>query len=197
MRETGYLGSMVEPLKRYVFVAKKIIPKQLCQFILQSEKELDKSWNTHHWSHYTDEGKLDSHVLDTKEDSFKVKHTENKDLHECVKKSVELYEQIYQFPGMIKFITPIRINRYLTGTEMKMHYDHIYSLFDGEKKGIPILSIVGLLNDDFDGGEFHFYDSDVPLEAGDILIFPSSFMYPHGVKNVTKGERWSFVSWCH
>lgn len=196
MKENNYLGSLAEPLKRYVFVAKKIIPKQLCEFVLQDEKKSDKSWDTHHWSHYED-GKLASHVKDTKEDSFKVKPCENKDLFECVRKSVELYEQIYNFEGMIKFVSPIRINRYLTGTEMKSHYDHIYSLFDGEKKGVPILSVVGLLNDNFSGGEFHFYDFNVPLEAGDILIFPSSFMYPHGVRKVTGGERWSFVNWCH
>ena len=37
---------------------------------------------------------------------------------------------------------------------MKEHQDHIHSIFDGNEKGIPILSIVGNLNDDFEGSEF-------------------------------------------
>ena len=35
----------------------------------------------------------------------------------------------------------------------------------------------------------------VPVETGDILLFPSNFMYPHEVRETTKGTRYSFVSW--
>jgi predicted 2-oxoglutarate/Fe(II)-dependent dioxygenase YbiX len=78
---------------------------------------------------------------------------------------------------------------------MREHYDHIHSLFDGKLKGIPILSIVGLLNDNYEGGEFLIRREQVKLARGDILIFPSNFMYPHEVKDITKGIRYSFVSW--
>ena len=37
---------------------------------------------------------------------------------------------------------------------MAEHCDHISSLFDGQIKGIPMLSVVGQLNDNFEGGEF-------------------------------------------
>lgn len=92
--------------------------------------------------------------------------------------------------------TPIRFNRYAENTNMKMHCDHIHSLFDGDRKGVPILSIAGLLNDDFDGGEFVMWDDEIiPLSAGSVLIFPSNFLYPHRVNPVTRGTRHSFVSW--
>jgi predicted 2-oxoglutarate/Fe(II)-dependent dioxygenase YbiX len=79
---------------------------------------------------------------------------------------------------------------------MRSHLDHIHSLFDGKEKGIPVFSIVGNLNDDYEGAEFYFWDDYVvPLGAGDILMFPSLFMYPHGVKEARKGNRYSFVSW--
>jgi predicted 2-oxoglutarate/Fe(II)-dependent dioxygenase YbiX len=90
----------------------------------------------------------------------------------------------------------VRYNRYNTNTNMKLHCDHIHTLFDGERKGIPILSIVGSLNNDYEGGELVFWtDKVVELKAGEIMIFPSSFLYPHEVKMVTKGTRYSFVSW--
>ena len=38
--------------------------------------------------------------------------------------------------------------------KMALHIDHIKSLFEGEKRGIPILTCLGLLNNDYLGGEF-------------------------------------------
>ena len=38
-------------------------------------------------------------------------------------------------------------------------------------------------------------DKEIKLTRGDILIFPSNFMYPHKVKDITEGVRHSFVSW--
>jgi predicted 2-oxoglutarate/Fe(II)-dependent dioxygenase YbiX len=40
-----------------------------------------------------------------------------------------------------------------------------------------------------------FKDYEIKLNAGDILIFPSVFMFPHRVDKVSKGTRYSFVSW--
>ena len=36
---------------------------------------------------------------------------------------------------------------------------------------------------------------EIKLKTGDILMFPSNFMYPHEVTECTKGTRYSFVSW--
>jgi predicted 2-oxoglutarate/Fe(II)-dependent dioxygenase YbiX len=89
-----------------------------------------------------------------------------------------------------------RFNRYEVGANMKPHVDHIHTMFDGERKGVPILTVLGLLNDDFEGGDFLMFDNKkVNLEAGDVIIFPSNFLYPHSVTTVTKGTRYSFVSW--
>ena len=76
-----------------------------------------------------------------------------------------------------------------------LHADHIHSMFDGERKGIPILSVLGVLNDDYEGGEFVLIDEKIDLSKGDIIIFPSNFMYPHKVEPVTKGTRYSYISW--
>jgi predicted 2-oxoglutarate/Fe(II)-dependent dioxygenase YbiX len=78
---------------------------------------------------------------------------------------------------------------------MALHADHIHSMFDGERKGIPILSVLGVLNDDYEGGEFYLIDKKTDLSKGDIIVFPSNFMYPHKVEPVTKGTRYSYISW--
>lgn len=90
----------------------------------------------------------------------------------------------------------VRFNRYNEDTRMKLHCDHIHSMFDGDRKGIPTLSILGALNDDYEGGDLIFWESEkIQLKAGQIMVFPSNFMYPHRVDEVTKGTRYSYVSW--
>jgi predicted 2-oxoglutarate/Fe(II)-dependent dioxygenase YbiX len=42
-----------------------------------------------------------------------------------------------------------------------------------------------------------FDDYEIKFKAGDLIIFPSIFLYPHLVKPVKKGTRYSFVSWCY
>ena len=97
-------------------------------------------------------------------------------------------------PWLTKF-SPIRFNKYEVGNMMREHYDHIHSIFDGKMKGVPIVSIVANLNEDYEGAEFYCRGKEIPLKTGDILLFPSNFMYPHEVKEATKGTRYSFVSW--
>lgn len=99
------------------------------------------------------------------------------------------------YPGWTGFSVP-RFNRYKEGRQMDLHCDHIHSLFDGQIKGIPALSLIGALNDDYEGGDFIlFEDSPVRIPAGGYLVFPSNFLYPHRVTAVTKGERNTFVHW--
>lgn len=92
--------------------------------------------------------------------------------------------------------TGIRFNRYDPTTQMKLHCDHIHSMFDGQRKGIPTLTVLGALNDDYDGGELMMFgDKRIHLPAGSVVVFPSNFMYPHEVKPVKSGVRFSYVSW--
>ena len=61
---------------------------------------------------------------------------------------------------------------------MALHCDHIHSIFDGEKKGIPILSILGTLNEDYGGGKFIMFDDyEVPFKTGDVVIFPGWLLH--------------------
>ena len=92
--------------------------------------------------------------------------------------------------------TAIKFIRYHQGQEMVTHCDHIHSMFDGVRKGVPILSLIGILSNDYEGGELTFFeDKKIDTEKGDLLIFPSNFLYPHKVTPVTKGTRYSYVSW--
>ena len=65
------------------------------------------------------------------------------------------------------------------------------------EKGIPVLSIVGIFNANYNAAEFKILDKEIILKQGDILLFPSNFMFPHQVKTIEKGTRYSFVTWAY
>jgi len=111
--------------------------------------------------------------------------------------AIEQYsKQIEGFTDSVQMCSFGKINRYRIGQEIEEHRDHIHALFDGVLKGVPILSLVGVLNDDFSGGEFIFWDDyKIELNCGDVVMFPSNFMYPHKVTPVLTGTRYSVVSW--
>lgn len=99
----------------------------------------------------------------------------------------------------LKEISTVRFNKYPAGAGMSRHYDHIKEAFDRGGKGVPLVSIVGQLSnsEDYEGCNFICRGKIIPLEAGDIVMFPSNFMYPHRVSECTKGTRYSFVCWAY
>lgn len=114
------------------------------------------------------------------------------------KSVVHQYSLDFQVP--IRGASGVRFNKYSVGQHMELHIDHIHSVFDGYYKGIPILSIVGFLNDNYEGGEFVFKLGDetisYKLPANSVLVFPSAFPWPHEVTPVTAGTRYTWVMWC-
>ena len=181
----------------YVGLFSNIIPEKTR---LETVKYLEEyeQWSKHTYDLSRDSGSINY------DDDFDVcfdyppSHNEKMDIiHKCLGQYLNQLDMKW-FNSWNGF-TPLRYNKYNKGTNMKIHCDHIHSIFDGRIKGVPILTILGLLNDDFEGGEFTMWDNDetvIPFKKGDILIFPSNFLYPHRVKSVTNGTRYSFVSWC-
>lgn len=53
------------------------------------------------------------------------------------------------------------------------------------------------LNEDYEGGEFAFFDREITykLKKGSCIMFPSNFMYPHEIMPVTSGTRYSIITW--
>jgi len=188
-------------LKDYILHLDNWIPKKI---IDTSIKELsnDKTWARHKFTDpktFEDRPKNGDKELDVC-NGYNLTYLQ--ELHDLTWKALERYIVIEKrgedyFDGWGGF-TQIRFNRYNKNQIMSKHCDHIISIFEGAKRGIPILSIVCVLNDDYEGGEFIMFDDyEIKFKAGDLIIFPSVFLYPHLVKPVKKGTRYSFVSWAH
>jgi predicted 2-oxoglutarate/Fe(II)-dependent dioxygenase YbiX len=63
------------------------------------------------------------------------------------------------------------------------------------------MSCIYLLNNDYEGGNLCFRNPDgseeweIEVKPNRMIIWPSNFLYPHTVKSVTKGTRYSVVAW--
>lgn len=148
-------------------------------------------WSPHEWY------KNDTNKRHTLND-FKVTYSKNVQnmMEERVREFANLYFNEFRDGGDPECqFSGVRFNKYEVGESIRPHVDHIHSIFDGEKRGIPVLSFVGVFNDNYKGGDFLLCGEKIELNAGDTVIFPSVFLYPHEVTPVTEGTRYSWVMW--
>ena len=190
---------MKKNLSDYVKHYKFYLKNNICeQTILEFNKLNNSVWCDHtFYDHTTNTSKKISG-----DQELSVLHSKEISTKEILMK--EVWNAIYSYINDLKFpwfnswkeYSDIRFNKYSINTKMAEHCDHIHSVFDGVKKGIPILSVLGILNDNYEGGEFIMFEKEqIKLNKGDLLIFPSIFLYPHKVKPVKIGTRYSFISW--
>ena len=184
-------------LKDLIHIERGLIPQNLCDYIVdQIEKN---EWRPHSWYNNV-QGTFGSE--ETKElDVQNITAEHQQLLTPFMISAGASYNAKYHFECertmqiMNKF-SAIRFNRYSPGQIMRQHHDHIHSLWNTQDAGIPVLSFILNLNDDYEGADLYFWDDYiVPLGKGDIIMFPSLFLYPHGVTEATRGRRFSAVSW--
>lgn len=183
---------MKTDLRDYIKIY-NVIDEQMCN---ETVKQLNVAEWTKHTYHNPTEEKLISY-----DDDLSVSNDRISNKMELMDKTWSCFRNYLNELDMEWYFSwqahsEIRFNRYDVNTQMRIHCDHIHTLFDGHQKGIPVMSGLGVLNDDYEGGEFlMFGDEKIDLRKGDIMVFPSNFLYPHLVKPVTSGVRYSFVSW--
>ena len=173
------------------------IPKELCDETVKLLSNSEIDWQQHLFYNRATETEFSRSGEKELDVSYEITAT-NEELMRIVWESIHKYItelNFHWFDGWAGF-SALRFNKYSESRLMAKHCDHISSMFDGERRGVPILSIVGVLNDDYEGGEFvMFDDTTIELPKGSLLVFPSNFLYPHEVLPVTKGTRHTFVSW--
>ena len=195
-------------IEHYFFHKKNFLEKSFCENAIN---ELNKNeWEKHEWT--TNAGEITRPSGDNEPDRIIVDSLNNADMFSPDVGKInnlivdKLQSTILEYINSLKFdwfdswagYSAMKFIRYSQGQTMQNHCDHIHSLFDGERKGVPILAIIGLLNDDYEGGELiMFEDKKIDTKAGDIVIFPSNFLYPHQVTPVLKGVRHSYISWVY
>lgn len=188
---------MHKNLEAYLKRIPKFLPDEVCDEIVNDIE--NSNWQKHHWAnHYGKTGSNNEAEGYEELDVSFAKPRSYQQLYDRIASGLYSYVKNLNLSwwGSWNGYSQIRFNKYSENTIMSEHCDHIHSIFDGTRKGIPTLTVLGLLNDEFEGGELVLWqDTVIPFEKGDLLIFPSNFLYPHKVQPITKGVRHSYVSW--
>ena len=185
---------MKNNLEDFIYI-KRIIPKVFCDKIIREIKDLN--WEKHKW--YKGKEKIYDEPDKTELEILFSTVEQHKFIQPFISKALDEYQNIPHInPLKEKFLnnlSRLRFNRYTTNTLMKPHYDLIRDIWPSGDSGVPIVSIVGNLNHNYQGGDFYIRNKKYELKDGYIMLFPSTFIFNHEVKAITKGERYSFVSW--
>jgi hypothetical protein len=110
------------------------------------------------------------------------------DLYDAKFEAVEDYRKDYNIMEL-RYWEALNFVKYGPGQHFQEHHDHGFSYN-------CTVSLVGYVNDDYEGGELYFRLQDLTLkpDAGDLVIFPSNFMYPHKAMPVKSGTKYSIVT---
>jgi Rps23 Pro-64 3,4-dihydroxylase Tpa1-like proline 4-hydroxylase len=118
-----------------------------------------------------------------------IRHNLDKYLFVSAASVIRQYKE--KFPTCkIEQDTGYELLRYKVG---QFYATHIDSFKDRPRA----ISCSFVLNNDYEGGEFAFFDRELvyKLKKGSCIMFPSNFMYPHEIMPVTSGTRYSIVTW--
>ena len=194
-------GEFNHRLSDYIVVIRGIISKEMCQQVVDLYKDNTKlDWagtvggmNLDHrkvkqmWISHSD-------VAGQGEEYAKM----DKEIFKVMSKAKDMYVETLEKKRGIAHLPSISSDEgyqflhYSEGYYFKEHCDNSGGMS-------RILTCTLNISDDHDGGLFRFLrgEFDVRLNAGDAVLFPSNFLFPHEVTEITRGERHAIVTWFH
>lgn len=121
-------------------------------------------------------------------------NNDNKELYRIHKQSFDaIYpcvEDYGQYWGVVmRYYEVFNFVKYEgTGKHFAVHADHGPAY-------VTTVSAVAYLNDDYSGGELYFprFDLTIKPEVGDLVVFPSTFIYEHQSEPIVDGTKYSIV----
>ena len=182
------------PLEDYIVTLDSIVPDELCDRILEEYR------NCSFWiPSRTGDGEENLEIRNCDvinisdvavlEKNWDTRKKIDDDFFECASKVLSEYRILFPSIGA-DIDTGYGLLRYNEGQFYIQHTDS----FKAQQRA---LSCSFLLNDDYGGGEFAFFDREIMIKGskGSAIVFPSNFMYPHEIMPVTSGTRYSVITW--
>jgi predicted 2-oxoglutarate/Fe(II)-dependent dioxygenase YbiX len=185
-------------LQDYIKVFENIVPLDLCD-ALRNEFADSGEWVDTAITGGGVYGSVDKSVRsattivlsrqDVMDKNREVRATLDTGLFRAVGSAIQQYSDLYPLSGITKD-TGYELLRYEKGQFFTQHTD-------SSEKYNRCISCSLILNDDYEGGEFAFFDREfIPkTPKGSALLFPSNFMFPHEIMSVLSGTRYSVVTW--
>ena len=171
-----------------------VVPEELCDRILNEYS------NSNDWiSTSVGEGEINTNIRNCNvisisqqviiDKNVDVRKKLDEDFFVCASEALNKYRELYPEVGS-EIDTGYDLLRYTEGQFYTQHTDS----FKAQQRTV---SCSFLLNDDYEGGEFAFFDREIMIKGGkgSIVMFPSNFMFPHEILPVTSGTRYSIITW--
>lgn len=180
-------------LEDYIITLDKVIPDDLCDAVLNEYKPSPD------WVQAEVSGGLNTAIRNCRTISISQSAILNKnldfrqkldqELFACASKAIKEYNRQFT-KSIIQEDSGYELLEYEEGG---FYAEHI----DSFKERPRSVSCSFGLNDGYEGGGFAFFGGSMKIQIpkGSALMFPSNFMYPHQVMPVTKGVRYSIVTW--
>jgi predicted 2-oxoglutarate/Fe(II)-dependent dioxygenase YbiX len=189
----------MDELKNYILILEDVIPHTLCDHIL------NEYINSNEWEDAVvkgdsnGNGEIKKEIRNCTVISISSDKTieKNKDIRKkidnnvfkCTEDVIKKYNERFKLSHVSKD-TGYDLLKYEKGGFYTQHVDSFTA--------IPrTISCSFVLNNDFKGGEFSFFNNKLTysLKKGSAIIFPSNFLYPHSVLPIIDGTRYSIVTW--
>lgn len=181
-------------LKDFIVVHENIMPHSLCDELLAEYKDSDEWQLTRTESNVVNQSIRNCAGIGMSQVDVINKNESNRrrldnEVFQCATNALQKYREI-NTNCLVRKDTGYDLLRYQEGQFYTSHTD---SFAEDPRE----VSCSFALNDDFEGGEFAFFNQKLKytIPKGAALMFPSNFMYPHEVMKVTNGTRYSIVTW--
>jgi Rps23 Pro-64 3,4-dihydroxylase Tpa1-like proline 4-hydroxylase len=181
-------------LDEYIFTLDSVVPEELCDTILEEYHDCTFWTPSSVGNGNVDDQIRNCDIINITENivlqkNFDVRKKLDEDFYVCASTAINEYRKL--FPEVASEIdTGYNLLRYKEGQFYTQHTDS----FKSQQRSV---SCSFLLNDDYEGGEFAFFDREIIIRGGkgSIVMFPSNFMFPHEIMPVTSGTRYSIITW--
>jgi predicted 2-oxoglutarate/Fe(II)-dependent dioxygenase YbiX len=181
-------------LEDFIITVDSVVPDELCDRIIKEYTDCD-FWTSSRVGDGNINDKIrNCDIINISEEvvinkNFDIRKKIDEELFECASKTLSAYRNIFPEIGA-EIDTGYSLLRYKEGQFYVQHTDS----FKSQQRS---LSCSFLLNSDFEGGEFAFFDREMIfcLDKGSSILFPSNFMFPHEIMPVTSGTRYSIITW--
>lgn len=183
-------------LKSYILYKENFLPKDFCR------KILSEYVNSSEWRQTKIGGNGGAEAPEIRgAKTIRISAPESIEINPALRKEID--QELFSYVNnalseyMAKFgqisvqeDSGYELLRYNVGEGYSQHTDNFYEFPRAVSCSI-------CLSDEYEGGEFTFFDGTISYKqkTGSILLFPSSFQYPHQVNKVTSGTRYAIITW--
>lgn len=164
----------------YIMEFKDILPPTRCHELVEMRRNHRDTNDIVYWDDMTDNLSL--------KPTFEML---SQLLHPCIEKYTQSFQGLAD-PSDIS-LRSISLNKHEQLHFDDLHYDTPIFEHNNRKGFRPFISVLYLNHEEFEGGQtiFPVQKKIIAPEAGKLVLFPTTFHFPHMVTNIIGGDRFS------